>query len=108
MSRWAEKMISTGSASTVVISPDIFGRSMESSFCPLIMSVVFIVCLCSLLIIRVSPGSPSHLKSFDFGKSWVYLVNFALRGMFFFSCSADIQLSLGDTPSQYGYLFCSI
>jgi hypothetical protein len=55
------------------------------------MSGVIVVCPCSLVILRVPPGSPSHLKPFDAGKSLVCLVDLELRGIFFFAWCADIR-----------------
>jgi hypothetical protein len=59
----------------------------------------FLVSPCPAMSIRGLARSPSHLKLFDAGKSSVSLVDFALRGLFFFASSAVIRLSLGDAPS---------
>jgi hypothetical protein len=88
-----------GSAGAAIGSSDIFRPAMKPSFCQLIITIVFMVCPCSLLIYHVSPGSPSHLKLFDIGGSSVYLADLVLRGIFFFAWSACIRLSVGDTPS---------
>jgi hypothetical protein len=65
---------------------------------PANLSGISVMCLGYLVIIRVLPGSSSHLKFFHVGKSSVcfvdfvhpgkasvYLVDLALRGIFFFA-----------------------
>jgi hypothetical protein len=49
-----------------------------------------VVCPGSLVILRISPGSASHLKLFDTEKSSVCIVDLALRGIFF---SPDRRIS---------------
>jgi hypothetical protein len=60
-----------------------FSSSLSSSFGSHIMSSVFVVCLCSLMVIRMAPGSRSHVELFHAGKSSVSLVDLAVRGIFF-------------------------
>jgi hypothetical protein len=75
------------------------GRPGSLPFAWTMISSLVVMCPCSLVILRILPGSASHLKLFDHGKSSVYLLDLALRVIFFFARSADIRLSLGDTPS---------
>jgi hypothetical protein len=51
--------------------------------CAPIVSGLFVISLCSLMIIRMSPESASLLKIFPVRKFSVYLVDFVLRGMVF-------------------------
>jgi hypothetical protein len=81
-----DKMISSPSASagTAAVSIDIIWSSMSWAHRPPVMSCIFIVCLCSLVIAGASHRSRSHSDSFDIGSASGCLVHFALRGNFLF------------------------
>jgi hypothetical protein len=55
------------SEGAAVVFPDIISREVERSFCAPIVSIVSIMCLCSVLVDGGSPGSRSHSGSYDVG-----------------------------------------
>jgi hypothetical protein len=79
-------------AGSVDRSPAIFGPSMKPSCCRPIMSEVFVVCLCSLVTIRMFPGSSFHSKYFHVRESLVRVLDLALR------CVALRAISVSPDP----------
>jgi hypothetical protein len=77
-------MIPRGRAGAPAVSPDIFLAFNVTVILPAKISGIFVVCPCSVVILRISPGSLSNLKFCLSGKSSVCLVDLALQGIFFF------------------------